>query len=111
MICDIYGKLGTLWMIKNLKQISSDIGCNPFYVSNVSTVSTLSKTKNLGVRGNYAFPHPSLQFLSIFVNVNDMIYGIYGKLGTLLIIKNHTQNFTDISRNPFYVSAVSTASA
>ena len=83
----------------------------PFLVSTVSTVSTLSKIKNLGVRGNYAFPQPSLQFLSIFVNVNDMIYGIYGKLGTLLIIKNHTQNFTDIGRNPFYVSAVSTSSA
>ena len=47
MIYCIYGKLGTLWIIKNNKQIFIDICCNPFYVSTLTTVSTWSKLLRL----------------------------------------------------------------
>ena len=91
-------------MIKDLKQIFSGIGCNPFYVSTLSTVSTWSKNLSIRVKTKLCqSPQPSPKILFISVNVIGKIYRIYEKLSTLWIIKNLKQIFKDNIHNPFYV--------
>ena len=65
------------------------------------------KLRPLALRRNYGNP-PKPKILSISVNANEMIYGIYGKLETPLIIKNYKQIFTGIIYNTCCVSTVST---